>query len=198
MRPELVAELVSRWVRLYTGGVNAPLARRRIEEVDADLHDHIAHERAAGTGDRRIALSIAVRMLRGVVADVSWRWTVARAARTSEANQPRSAVRSIVRVALVTVFVLLVPLVGMQISGEVNWSALDFAFAGALLTGSGLLLELAARKPGNVAYRAGAAAIGVAAVALGELDDAPGLVLFGFLLIAGTAALTIRRRQRSE
>jgi hypothetical protein len=37
------------------------------------LHDHVAHERARGTSDRRIALSILSRMARGVMADASWR-----------------------------------------------------------------------------------------------------------------------------
>jgi hypothetical protein len=43
-----------------------------------------------------------------------------------------------------------------------------------------------------------AAAIGVAAVAFGEADDAPGLVLFGLLLIVGAVALTVRTVLRSQ
>ena len=50
MTPERMARLVARWVRLYTRALPAPIARRRIEELDADLHDHIDHERADGTG----------------------------------------------------------------------------------------------------------------------------------------------------
>ena len=73
MTPERMAELVARWVRFYTRDLPTPIARRRIDEIDADLHDHIAHDRAHGTGDRRIALSIAARMVRGMAADASWR-----------------------------------------------------------------------------------------------------------------------------
>ena len=109
----------------------------------------------------------------------------------------KSAYRPAVRVALATACVLLVPLVAMQITDEVDWGVADFAIAGALLGGTGLLLELAARKPGNFAYRVAATAIGVAAIVLGEADDAPGLVLFGGLLIVGTVALTLRIAQRS-
>jgi hypothetical protein len=105
--------------------------------------------------------------------------------------------RSVVRVALATACVLLVPLVAMQITDEVDWTLADFVLAGALLGGSGLLLELAARKPGNVAYRVAAVAIGLAAIVVGEADDAPGLVLFGSLLIVGTIALALRTAQRS-
>jgi hypothetical protein len=184
--PERMAELVARWVRFYTRNLSPPIAQRRIEEIDADLHDHIAHERAHGTKERRIALSIAARMLRGLAADVSWRGS-------------KTAYRPAVRVALATALILLLPLVAMQFTDEVDWGVADFAFAGALLGGTGLLLhELAARKAGNIAYRAVATSIGVAAIVLGEADDAPGLVLFGGLLIVTTVALAVRTAQRSE
>lgn len=199
MMPERMADLVARWVRLYTRNLPQPIAQRRIDEIDADLHDHIAHERARETKDWRIALSITARMVRGLAADFSWRQTIAHSATSKEGmRMSRTAYRSVVRVALVTAFILLLPLVAMQITGEVAWDLADFAFAGALLGGTGLLLELAARKPHKIVYRGAAAAIGVAAIAFGEADDAPGLVLFGGLLIVGTVALAVRTAQRSE
>jgi hypothetical protein len=200
MTPERMAELVARWVRFYTRNLPPPIAQRRIDEIDADLHDHIAHERAHGTRDLRIAISIAARMVRGMAADASWRGqTIVRASSPKEVMQVRrTAYRPALRVALATVCVLLVPLVAMQVTDEVNWSLADFVLAGALLGGTGLLFELAARKPGNVVYRAAAIAIAVAATVLGEADDAPGLVLFGGLVVVGTIALTVRTAQRSE
>ena len=198
MTPERVADLVARWVRFYTRNLPPPIAERRIDEIAADLHDHVAHERAHGNEERRIALSIAARMVRGLAADASWRRTILHSSTPKEVMKiSKTAYRSVVRVALATAFVLLLPLVAMQITGEVDWSVADFVFAGALLAGSGLLLELAVRKPGKIAYRAAAIAIGVAAIALGEADDAPGLVLFGGLLIVGTVALAMRTAQRS-
>jgi hypothetical protein len=80
--------------------------------------------------------------------------------------------------------------------GRAGGGVADFVFAGALRSGTGLLLELAVRRPRSIAYRAAAAAIGLAAIASGEADDAPGLVLFGGLLIAGAVALTVRIAQR--
>jgi hypothetical protein len=109
----------------------------------------------------------------------------------------RPAYRSVVRVALVTACILLLSLVAMQVTDEVDWGLADFVLAGALLGGTGLLLELAVRKPGNVVYRVVATAMGVAAIVLGEADDAPGLVLFGGLLIVGTVSLMLRTAQRS-
>ena len=73
MTPERAVELVERWVRFYTRELPSAIAQRRIDEIGADLHDHIAHERARGTTDRRIALSILSRMARGMTADASWR-----------------------------------------------------------------------------------------------------------------------------
>ena len=73
MRPELAARLTARWVRRYTRDLPADVAGRRVAEIDADLHEHVAHERAHGVSERRIALGVASRMVRGVLADASWR-----------------------------------------------------------------------------------------------------------------------------
>ena len=198
MTPERMAQLVARWVRCYTRDLPPTIARRRIDEMDADLHDQIAHERAHGTAEGRIALGIAARMLRGLAADASWRGQISRTSnRKDTTKMRRTATRSVVRVALATAVILLVPLVTTLLSDGEGWSVGDFVFAGILLGGAGLLLEVAARRPRNIAYLAVAIGIGVAAILLGEADDAPGLVLFGLLLIAGTVALGIRARQRS-
>ena len=46
-----------------------------------------------------------------------------------------------------TVAVLLcIPLVAMQFTNEVNWTFSDFAIAGGLLLGTGLLIETVARN----------------------------------------------------
>jgi hypothetical protein len=200
MTPERMAGVVARWVRLYTRNLPAPIARRRIEELDADLHDHIAHERAHGAHDRRIALSIAARMVRGLPADASWRGRmIAHSSTREDVMKPNNVTyRAAVRVALAMAVILLLPLVAMQVTDEVDWGVADFVFAGALLGGTGALLELAARRPRNVVYRAATTAIGVATIVLGEADDAPGLVLFGGLLIVATVARAVRTAPRSE
>jgi len=195
MTPERMAGLVARWVRYYTTDLPTPIARRRIDEIDADLFDHIAHERAGGTSDPRIALGIASRMVRGLAADASWRGQAIAEAPTRK-EMTKMSKRSAVRVALVTAFILLVPLVAMQITDEVDWGVADFVLAGVLLGGTGVLLGLAARKPRNTTYRVAAAAIGLAAIVLGEADDAPGLMLFGCLLILGTIGLAVRAAYR--
>jgi hypothetical protein len=203
MTPERMAELVARWVRFYTRDLATPIAERRVDEIDADLDEHIAHERAHGTSDLRIALTILSRMVRGLAADVAWRGRQARAAALhSTTEEPmktsKTLYRSVVRVALGVAFLLSLPLVGMLISDDVVWSLADFALAGVLLTTIGVALELAARKAGNLALALGIAALGVAAGVLGEADDAPGLVLIGILLIASGCAVGVRTLQRSR
>ena len=94
-----------------------PIAQRRIDEIDADLHDHIAHERARGTSDRRIALSIVSRMVRGLAADASWR---GRHATTGDSDPT-------IGIVLAAAFILLLPLLAMQFTDEVAWGPADFA-----------------------------------------------------------------------
>src|SRR3712207_6530028 len=68
------------------------------------------------------------------------------------------------RTALWTVaaVILLLPLVAMQFTDEVDWDAADFIIFGAMLAGAGGAYELAAGTTGNRAYRA---AVGVALAA---------------------------------
>ena len=203
MTPERAAELVARWVRFYTRGLPAPIAQRRVDEIGADLHDHIAHDRANGVSDRRIARGIASRMIRGLAADAAWRGRHAKAAAHPSTLEKvmktsKALLRSAVRVALGVAFILSLPLVAMLITDDVVWSLADFAVAGVLLATIGVALELAVRKTGNLATALGIAAVGVAAAMFGEADDAPGLVLIGILLIVSACALGVRTAQRAK
>jgi hypothetical protein len=184
-----MAGLVARWVRFYTRDLPGAIARRRIEEMDADLRDHIAHERAQGTSDGRIALGILSRMVRGVTADASWRGR-------------HGAYRSTIGIVLAVASILLVPLVAMQITDEVVWAPVDFAVAGALLVGTALLFRAAARKAAAHAYRA---AVGVALAAafilvwtvgavgvIGE-DGDPADLMYGGVLAVGIIGAVIAR-----
>jgi hypothetical protein len=203
MTPERMAELVARWVRFYTRDLPTPIAQRRVDEIDADLHDHIAHERANGISDRLIALGIASRMVRGVAADASWRGRHAKAAAHPSTLEEamkisKTVYRPALRVALGVAFILSLPFVATLITDDVVWSLADFVAAGVLLTVIGVVLELALRRAGNLPTAFGIAAFGVAAAVFGEADDAPGLVLLGILLIASACALGVRTAQRSR
>lgn len=48
---------------------------------------------------------------------------------------------------------LLIPLLAMQFTDEVNWTLADFVVAGVLLLSTGLLCELVIRKTKNLKHR---------------------------------------------
>ena len=201
MTPERIASLVARWVRFYTRDLSEPVARRRVDEIDADLHDHIAHERAGGTSEREIARGIASRMVRGLAADAAWRGHQARiAASPSTREEPmkvsKAVYRSAVRVAVGVALVLTIPLVVTLMSDGEAWSVWDFAAAGVFLAAIGVVIELAVKRVGNLALAIGIALVGVLLGLAGEADDAPGLVLLGIMLIVSAFALGLRSRTR--
>ena len=201
MTPERMAALVAGWVRFYTRNLPEPIAERRIDEIDADLHDHIAHERATGASEQRIAGGIASRMVRGLAADAAWRGRQAKAAAQSSTREEtmkvsKAVYRSAVRVALGVVLILSVPLVAALVADDFAWSLGDFVAAGVFLATIGVVIELAVKRVGNLALAIGIAVVGVLAGVAGEADDAPGLVLLGIVLIVSACALGVRARTR--
>jgi hypothetical protein len=110
----------------------------------------------------------------------------------------------IVRPVLATASLLMLPLLAMQLTDQVVWDLTDFAVAGALLLGTGLLYELAARKTGPIAYRLafgvalGAALllvwINLAVGIIGSEDDPANLMYLGVLAVGIVGALLARFR----
>jgi hypothetical protein len=104
----------------------------------------------------------------------------------------------------VAALILLLPLVAMQFTDEVNWDVADFAFAGALLIGTGITYELAVRKTGDTVYRA---AVGVAlaaallivwinlAVGIIGTEDNPANLMYIVVLAVGIIGAIIARFQ---
>jgi len=103
--------------------------------------------------------------------------------------------RSAMRVSVFVLAVLAIPFLGMLISAEVQWSVTDFVLAGILLGIIGVCIEAALRRRGNLLVAGTVASLGVAAMAIGEIDDAPGLVLLGALMIVAGGAIVGRRLQ---
>jgi hypothetical protein len=54
--------------------------------------------------------------------------------------------KNIGRLLIGTAAILMIPLVAMQFSDEVNWGLMDFVIIGILLIGAGLVYELIAKK----------------------------------------------------
>ena len=63
--------------------------------------------------------------------------------------------KRLILIVLTSVILLLIPLIAMQFTDEVNWTLSDFVVAGALLLGTGLMCELVIRKVKKIEYRIG-------------------------------------------
>ena len=61
--------------------------------------------------------------------------------------------KRLIGIMLTAALLLLVPFIAMNFSDEVSWSLADFAIAGVLLIGTGLLCELVLRKVKTLRYR---------------------------------------------
>ncbi len=61
--------------------------------------------------------------------------------------------KRLIIILLTSAILLLLPLIAMQFTDEVNWTLFDFVVAGALLVGTGLMCELVIRKVNNLKYR---------------------------------------------
>lgn len=55
-------------------------------------------------------------------------------------------------IVFIPVLILLIPLIVMQFTNEVNWNLMDFVIAGILLIGTGLIFDFAYRKIKNKKY----------------------------------------------
>ena len=99
---------------------------------------------------------------------------------------------------------ILLPLVAMRFTREVNWGPGDFGFAIAMVGGVGLAFELAVRVSRSSAYRAG---VGVALAAafllvwinlavgiLGSEENSANLMYFGVVATAAIGAAVARFR----
>lgn len=61
--------------------------------------------------------------------------------------------KRLVGIVLAVALLLMIPLLAMQFTDQVQWSAFDFLVAAVLLLGTGLLCELVWRKVQKRSYR---------------------------------------------
>jgi len=101
-------------------------------------------------------------------------------------------------------FLLLLPLIAMQFTNEVNWDETDFIVFGVMLAVACGTYELAARATGNGAYRVGVGIAVVAAFILVWMNLAVGIVgnednpfnlMYGGVLAVAFAGAVIARFQ---
>lgn len=117
-------------------------------------------------------------------------------------NTDRNFNKSIIGVAIATGLILLIPLIAMQFTEEVVWSASDFILMGILIFGTGFTYKFITRKSGEIIYRI---AIGFAlatgfflvwsnlAVGLiGSENNAINLLYFGVIAVGVIGGFIVR------
>lgn len=97
-------------------------------------------------------------------------------AKEAESAGGRSAIPLRLAGWSVPALLLLLPLVAMRFTNEVNWSAFDFIFAGVLFGGVGLAFEVIVRRSRSLAYRSGGALAVVAALLTAWVNAAVGMI----------------------
>ncbi len=118
----------------------------------------------------------------------------------------RTIYQSIIGPALATVGLLLIPLLAMQFTSEVDWTLSDFVVAGILLFGTGFTYKLLTRKSIKLAYRV---AIGFALLTglflvwvnlavgvMGSEDNPANLMYFGVIAVGIIGAVMARFQSR--
>lgn len=104
--------------------------------------------------------------------------------------------------AIVTVALLLIPLLAMQFTGEVDWDETDFIVMGILIFATGFSYKLVTMKSGNVMYKTGVGLafltgfllvwVNLAVGIIGSEDNPVNLLYFGVLAVGIIAALFTR------
>ena len=61
--------------------------------------------------------------------------------------------KRLIGIVLTVVVLLLIPIIAMQFTNEVNWTLFDFVVAGVLLLGTGFICELVIRKVKKTNHR---------------------------------------------
>jgi hypothetical protein len=67
-----VADAILNWVDLYTRALPTEVAQDRKDELRSDIYEQYAHAARAGMPLRSVDQAIALRAIRGVVADITW------------------------------------------------------------------------------------------------------------------------------
>lgn len=83
--------------------------------------------------------------------------------------------KRLIGIVLTVLILLLIPLIAMQFTNEVNWTASDFIVAAVLLLGTGLLCELVLRKVKKTGHRIAICAVLLAALLLIWVEMAVGI-----------------------
>ncbi|MBU1202865.1 hypothetical protein KKH39_02390 [Patescibacteria group bacterium] len=114
--------------------------------------------------------------------------------------------KKIIRLAIITVVILLIPLIASQFTKDVKWDWFDFILMGILIFGTGLAYELISKRSDKYEYKA---AIGIGLLGgfllfwvngavgiIGSEDESINLLYFFVLLIGLIGSFVVRLKAR--
>ncbi len=160
------------------------------EGMTQTFHDLCREHRDAGRGLFGFALGIFCETLGGIVMENILRM-----------NQLG---KTMLRVALVALGLLMVPLVASQVVEGWNWNAGAFVFVYVLFFATGMVYALVARKMGAWSYKAGVAVALIAGFGLAwsnmvhvaDSHNPANLIYYSVLVVGGVGALLARLEPR--
>jgi hypothetical protein len=169
-------------LRLYP----RPFLERFGEEMAQTFHDLCRERRDAKRGLSGFALWIFFETLVGIIRESTTRMT--------------QMSKTILRVALVALGLLMAPLVASRVVDGWNWNAGAFVFVYVLFFAAGMAFALIARRMGAWSYKAGVGLALAAGFVLGwgnmvhmtEKENPAFLVYFGVLVMGGVGAWIAR------
>jgi hypothetical protein len=177
------------WYRKLLRCYPRPYRERFAESMEQTFSDLLRERARAGGGLFRCALWVFVETSVGIVRENVWSTVME---------------KGILRIAIVTGCIMLVPVLGSLFVEGWNWGLFDFVILAALLFGTGLAYELISRKGGTAAYRI---AVGMACAtgfllvfinaAVGIIGDGlVNLLYFGVLAVGFIGAFMARFEPR--
>src|SRR3989344_8069143 len=101
--------------------------------------------------------------------------------------------KNILFITLATACILMVPLIAMQFTNEVDWDLTNFIFAGTLLFGTGVAYEFVASRGRTTLYRVAVGLAGVTTLVLLWVNAAVGIIGDGLvnMMYVGVSAVGI-------
>jgi hypothetical protein len=152
------------WYRKLLRCYARPYRERFAESMEQTFNDICRERAAAGHGLVGFVLWVCVETSAGIVRE------------NVRFIMMQNTTRRLVVWAVVVALLLMIPLVAMQFTGEVNWDLFDFVVMGGLLFGVGLAYELVARRSGKTVYRIAFGVGLVAAFLLAWVNGAVGII----------------------
>ena len=179
-----------RWYAMLLRLYPRPFRERFGEGMAQTFHDLCREHKDARRGLFGFALWIFYETLVGIVRE-----------NITRMNQLG---KTMLRVALLALGLLMVPLVASQVVDGWNWDAGGFVFLYVLFFGTGMAYALIARKMNAWAYKAGVGLALVTGFALGwanmvhvaDSENPANLVYFGVLAVGGVGAWLARLKAR--